>query len=117
MSSNIKIQKICQYCGNEFTARTTVTKYCSDVCAKRAYKAQKRSEKINASKNETHRIKSYPIEQIKSKEFLTVRDVATLLNCSRQTIYNLINSGNLKAKNIKIKKTLVRRSEIDRLLT
>ncbi len=28
MSSNIKLQRICQHCGNEFTAKTTVTQYC-----------------------------------------------------------------------------------------
>ena len=51
MSSNIRVQRICQFCGKEFTARTTVTKYCSDVCAKRAYKARKRTEKVEISNN------------------------------------------------------------------
>uniref|UniRef100_UPI0028B10B01 hypothetical protein n=1 Tax=Sphingobacterium multivorum TaxID=28454 RepID=UPI0028B10B01 len=40
MSSNIKIKKICQQCGQEFIARTTVTKYCGDNCAKKAYKVK-----------------------------------------------------------------------------
>ncbi|MFA6334291.1 MAG: CHC2 zinc finger domain-containing protein [Bacteroidales bacterium] len=31
MGSNIRVQRICQYCGKEFTARTTVTKYCGDT--------------------------------------------------------------------------------------
>ena len=38
MASNIKVQKICQQCGKEFTARTTVTRCCGDACAKKAYK-------------------------------------------------------------------------------
>jgi excisionase family DNA binding protein len=115
MSSNIRITRVCEYCGNDFIAKTTVTKCCSDKCAKMAYKARKKAEKIQASQKEVKEIKARPIEDIKAKEFLTVRDAATLLNCSRQTIYNLINSGALKAKNIKLKKTLVQRTEIDKL--
>ena len=44
----MKIPKVCQYCGQEFVARTTVTQYCSDNCAKRAYKKRKREEKMKA---------------------------------------------------------------------
>ena len=115
MSSNIKIQRVCQHCGNEFTARTTTTQYCSDVCAKRAYKARKRAGKIEASNQHTQQVKTAPIEQLKAKEFLTVRDVAKLLNCSIRTAYRLIEHGNIKGVNIAQRKTLVKRSEIDKL--
>ena len=30
MSSNIRISKVCQHCNRVFTAKTTVTKFCSD---------------------------------------------------------------------------------------
>ena len=73
MSSKIKIQRVCQYCEQEFTAKTTVTKYCSHKCNQRAYKAKKRAEKVEKSNTETTRIKSQPIEQLKAKEFLTVK--------------------------------------------
>jgi len=116
MSSNIKVQRICQHCGCEFTARTTVTRYCSDNCAKRAYKVRKRAEKVIYSNRETYNIKTKPIEEIKAKEFLSVREASKLIGCSRQTIYTLINTGQLKAKNILTKKTIIRRTEIDRLL-
>jgi len=46
MSSNIRIEKTCLYCAEFFIAKTTVTKYCSDNCAKRAYKKRKRQEKL-----------------------------------------------------------------------
>ena len=49
MSSNLYIPKTCKHCGNAFTARTTVTKYCGDTCAKKAYKARKRKEKVQAT--------------------------------------------------------------------
>lgn len=115
MSSNIKIQRICQHCGNEFTARTTVTQYCSDTCRKRAYKARLKAAKIESSNKETQRIKSQPIEELKAKEFLSVTQVSKLIGCSRQNVYNLINTGKLKATNILLKKTIVKRSDLDKL--
>ena len=115
MSSNIKVQRICQHCGKEFTARTTVTQYCGDDCAKRAYKARQRAARVEESNNETQRIVSQPFEKLKAKEFLTVRDVATLLNSSLRMVYRLIEQGNIKAVNIAQRKTLVKRFEIDKL--
>lgn len=115
MSSKIRLNRICQHCGNEFEARTTVTKYCGDNCAKRAYKVRQREAKIEVSNIETAKFASKPLEDIKAKEFLTVRDVATLLNSSRQTVYSLISSGSIKAVNIAQRKTIIKRSEIDKL--
>lgn len=117
MSSNIQVQRICQYCRTEFTARTTVTKYCSDKCSKAAYKARIRAEKVQKSNTETKQIKTQPIEELKAKEFLTVSDVSKLLGCSRQNVYKLINTGKLKATNILEKKTIVRRCDLDKLFT
>lgn len=115
MSSNIKVQRICQHCGNQFTARTTVTKYCGDTCAKRAYKARLRAIKVQKSNNETQKIIEQPIQELKSREFLSVTQVAKLIGCSRQNVYNLINTGRLKATNILIKKTIIKRSDLDLL--
>ncbi|MCB9426288.1 MAG: helix-turn-helix domain-containing protein [Flavobacteriales bacterium] len=115
MSSNIKVKRICQHCSKEFTARTTVTKYCSDKCSKAAYKARKRAEKVKQSNTETTRIKSLPIEQLKAKEFLTVREVAQLLNCSVRSAYYYIENGTISAVNIGQRMTRIKRSEIDNL--
>lgn len=115
MSSKIEVQRICQHCGNEFTARTTVTQYCSDTCSKRAYKARIKAAKIESSNKETQQIKTRPIEELKAKEFLTVTQVSKLIGCSRQNVYKLINAGKLRATNILQKKTIVKRSDIDKL--
>lgn len=117
MSSNIRVKRICQYCGNEFTARTTTTLYCSHRCASTAYKARKRAEKLQKSNTETKQIKNKLIEELKAQEFLTVTEVSMLINCSRQNVYKLINSGKLKATNILEKKTIVRRADLDMLFT
>jgi excisionase family DNA binding protein len=115
MSSKIEVQRICQHCGNEFTARTTVTQYCSDTCSKRAYKARLKAAKIENSNKETQRTKSQPIEELKAKEFLTVREVARLLNCSVRSAYYYIESGTIKAVNLGQRITRVKRSDIDKL--
>jgi excisionase family DNA binding protein len=115
MSSNIKVQRICKHCGNEFTARTTTTQYCGNTCSKRAYKARLRAGKVDASNKETKQIKYKPIEELKAKEFLTVREVATLLNCSLRTVYYYIESGNIKAVNLGQRITRIKRSDLDKL--
>lgn len=115
MSSNIRINKICLQCGTEFEAKKTTTRTCSDNCAKKYYKARQRSEKIEASNRETLHTRLKPIEDLKAKEFLTVRDVAALLNSSLRTVYRLIDQGNIKAANLSQRKTLIKRSDIDKL--
>lgn len=117
MSSNIKVQRICQYCGKEFEARKTTSKTCSDNCAKRLYKQKQKAAKIEVSNTETRKIITRPIEELKAKEFLTVRDVAKLLNLSIRTTYRMIDQGNIKAVNLAERKTLVRRSDIDMLFS
>jgi excisionase family DNA binding protein len=115
MSSNIEVQKICQFCGKEFTAKTTVTKYCGGSCSKRAYKMKLKTSKIERCNNEVKQAKLKPIEEIKAKDFLTVRDAAQLLNCSIRTTYRLIEIGNIKAVNLSQRKTIIKRSDIDKL--
>lgn len=116
MSSNIQIQRVCEFCGNEFTARTTVTKLCSAKCRKASYKARQRAGKIEKSNSETKRIKNKSNVELKEKEFLSVREVATLLGCSMRTAYRLINTGTLTGFNLAERMTRVKRSEINKLL-
>lgn len=115
MSSNIRVLKICERCGNEFMARKTVTRFCTANCAKRAYKERQKEIKIKKSDTKTLKEKLKPIEEIKSKEFLSVIEAAKLIGCCKQTVYTLINSGIINGVNIKIKKTIIPRKEIDNL--
>ncbi len=115
VSSNIRIQRICEYCNKEFEARKTTSKTCSDHCAKMNYKAKQRASKIEKSNTETIQIITKPIEVIKAKEFLTVRDLSKLLNCSIRTAYNIIERGDIKAVKVSDRKTLIKRSEVDKL--
>ena len=66
MSTNIEVQRVCQYCSCVFTARTTVTRFCSNACSSKAYKANVKSLKIKLSNNETQRIIDQPIAEASS---------------------------------------------------
>tara|TARA_A100000171_G_scaffold566_2_gene790 strand:- start:3448 stop:3807 length:360 start_codon:yes stop_codon:yes gene_type:complete len=115
MSSNIRVKRICQNCGREFTAKTTVTKYCGDDCAKRAYKKRKKEEKITQSNTETAVIKTLPILEIQEKEFLSLDEAAKLLGVSRTTLYRMRKDGSLQFGKIGKKKVITRKS-IDKLV-
>ncbi len=96
MSSNIRIEKSCQFCGNHFTAKTTVTQFCSDDCAKKAYKKRKRDQKIEVAVHKKAAAKTFnPV--VLQKEFLTIDEICQLINASRWTIYRLIDNGKLQA--------------------
>jgi hypothetical protein len=82
MSSNIKVQRVCQHCGNEFTARTTSTKYCSHKCNKAAYKANLRANKVEESNKETQRIKTKPVDELKAKVYLSIAETCKLIGIS-----------------------------------
>ncbi|VTQ00269.1 Predicted transcriptional regulator [Sphingobacterium daejeonense] len=120
MSSNIQVTRICQHCSKEFIAKTTVTRFCSDLCAKRNYKLRQKLEKINSSDIETanQRIKVTPnnVKDITSKEYLSVTEVGQLIGCSRQNVYKLINTGKLTASNPLERKTIIKRSDVDKML-
>lgn len=115
MSSNIRIQRICNYCKKEFTAKTTRTLYCSHKCNSADYKQKIKGVKITRSHDETRSFKTHDLDQIKAKEFLTARDVSILLNASIRTVYRLIDQGTIKAVKISARKTIVKRSDIDNL--
>ena len=114
MSSNIHIQRICQFCRKEFTARTTVTQYCGDDCAKKAYKLRIREAKVEASNYETQKIISKPIEELKAKDFLTISEACMVLSVSRWTLWRAIRNHEFKAGKIG-RGALIRRSDLDKL--
>lgn len=52
MSSNIEVVRICEYCKNDFIAKTTRTRYCSHLYNSRDYKLNVKKGRL---KNQTHR--------------------------------------------------------------
>ncbi|MFN4027519.1 MAG: helix-turn-helix domain-containing protein [Flavobacterium sp.] len=113
MSSNIIVKRICDYCKNTFDAKTTKTKYCSHICNSRGYKLNQKLKKIETSNTETKSKVSKYVLDVNSKDFLTVKEASALLNMSSKTIYRLIEQKCLNAYNFSVRKTLIRRKDID----
>lgn len=119
MSSTIKIQKVCECCGNEFTAQTTVTRFCSHKCASRSYKQRKKESKIGWAIEETNQQKilsasDVQLEVIKQKDFLSITEAYNLLGISERTFYRLMKAGTIPTTKLG-GRTIVKRSVIDKL--
>ncbi|MEH6703566.1 helix-turn-helix domain-containing protein [Galbibacter orientalis] len=54
---------------------------------------------------------------LNEKEVLTVKEVASLLDCSVRTVYRKINKGHLKAVNLSYRLTRIKRSDIDSIIS
>jgi len=93
MSSGISIPKICLECNSAFIAKTTVTKFCSQKCAGKAYKKNKRSEKVSAvQKQEYEKSAGVDMALIQSKEYLSIKETCLLLGISRMSLYRYIKN-------------------------
>ena len=116
-TSSIRITKICQWCGVEFVAQKVSTKYCSHRCANLAYKQAVRDKRVKQAEAETLSIKlEKPIENVKDKEYLSFAQAGKLLGLSRQSVYNMVKAGNLKASKISSRLSFIRRVDIDAML-
>lgn len=109
MSSNIKIERICEWCGNRFLAQTTVTRFCSKRCSEHSYKERMRQKKMSLSNQET--IQYNPDRKSREKDFLTPTETAQYLGVGRTYIYDCINRGKIKVTRIG-RKTLIIKADI-----
>ncbi|WP_373698008.1 helix-turn-helix domain-containing protein [Porphyromonas loveana] len=115
--SNEQIKKVCEWCGDVFYAQKITTRYCSHTCNSRAYKANKRKERVKTSEALTHRvIQERPIEQLRDRPFLSIAETATLLGLSLQGVYKQIYAGRLRASKITSRLSVVRREDIEQML-
>lgn len=97
-------------------AQTTVTRYCSSVCNRRDYKQKLRNASISKAEESVKKTDSLiplNIEQLKAKEFLTVKEAAFLLGTTRRTLYRMISARSVNAVNLAERKTIIRRSDIE----
>lgn len=112
MSSNIRIEKTCEWCGSKFIAQTTVTRFCSKRCAEHSYKARLRNEKVQRAQS----VEPKSLTEVKEKDYLTVAETATLLGMTRQGVYKLIHRGELTASKLSSRLTLIKRISIEQML-
>lgn len=109
MSSNIKIERICEFCGQRFMAQTTVTRFCSKRCAERSYKDRMRQRKMALSHQETSKVSASG--KYKDKDFLTPSETAMYLGVCRTFVYDSINRGQIKVRRMG-RKTLICKADL-----
>ena len=115
--SNIRIKKICEWCGQEFVAQKVTTKYCSHRCANLAYKQAIRAKRIQQEEQRIQIVKTEkPLMDIKDKEYLSIAQAATLLGLSLQAVYKMIYTGHLAAYKLSSRLSFVRQSDIEEML-
>ncbi len=115
--SNIRIKKICEWCGQEFVAQKVTTKYCSHRCANLAYKQAIRAKRIQQEEQRIQIVKTEkPLMDIKDKEYLSIAQAATLLGLSLQAVYKMIYTGHLAAYKLSSRLSFVWQSDIEEML-
>lgn len=116
-ASKEKILRVCEYCGKSFYALKSTTRYCSKQCNSYAYKAARRKEKVKVAATMSQRKASEKsMSEILAKEYLTIQEVAILLGLSKQTIYNMVYSGKLRASKITSRLSFIRKRDVDYLV-
>jgi excisionase family DNA binding protein len=116
MSSSITIPKICFECSSAFIAKTTVTKFCSQKCAGRAYKKNKRNEKVGVTqKQEYEKAVGVDMALIQSKEYLSIKETCLLLGISRMSLYRYIKNKSIIPSSIG-GKVIIKKQVITNLL-
>ncbi len=107
MSSNIRIKRVCQHCDKTFTAKTTVTKFCSDDCAKRNYKKRQKEEKVtkailtsNQDIQSKHfqsasKLKEQPAVETLQKDYVNVQEMSDLLGVAERTLFRLLKNPDI----------------------
>lgn len=119
MTSKIEVIRICEFCDNEFIAKTTVTRFCCHKCAQKAYKRRQKAKKISkteqAVKVQKDILQGNPIlETVQKKDFLSIKETALLIGLSERTIHRLIKAEKLKVTKIG-RRTIIHKTAIDKL--
>ena len=106
-------------CSKDFIAKKTTSKTCSDNCAKRFYKLNKRNEKVAEVELQTAIMKApknfvteEEIRIINAKELLTLNEAALLLNISPLTLRRWTLCGKMPASKIG-KKWVYKKRDVD----
>lgn len=103
------VNKKCRFCGKNFKAHTTKTRYCSHSCNSKHYKEKERGSNLRQLSSQV-RERSYEsvLEEIKLKECLSLEDCSLLLNVSRSTIKRIVNDGDLLSFNVRSRVIVMR---------
>lgn len=104
--------------GIEFYAQRRITRFCCKHCNDIAYKKSRRLKLVQKVESEIMYGVSTTTkgEDIRNREYLTINQTMRLLGVSRRSVYNLFYSGALKAYQPSLRKTIIRRAELEAMM-
>jgi excisionase family DNA binding protein len=114
-ASKYPYSKICVFCQEAFLARKSTTLYCSHKCGSRAYKENKRQEKILQSNATIKRDLTAPVIMLQAREVLSIEEVSLLLGISRWTVMRMYKTNKIRTITIGTRR-LILREELNKLL-
>src|SRR5690348_1253401 len=88
MSSNIRMKKVCEQCGEVFIAKKTFTRFCSHRCNCKALKDRDRDLKIAEATQASNPKKTVPVVMNGiEKEMINVKQLAASIGLGERTMY------------------------------
>ena len=93
-TASVRIERICEFCGKTFIAKTCKTRFCCKACNDKYYKELIRNDCYNAvtkevkeEKKKRIRLAVDELEVIQAREFISLKQLAIYLGVSRKSIY------------------------------
>lgn len=116
--SSVRIKKVCEWCGKEFYALKTSTRFCSKQCNGYAYKRALRTKQVKSAEEViATKIEVKRTQPLKDKEFLSPKECAEVLNIALSSIYKMIYQGKIPAFQFSSRFTRIRKSDIDSMMS
>jgi excisionase family DNA binding protein len=97
MSSEMRLKKICDYCGAPFIAKQHRTRFCCHRCNQLDYKRKQRDEQIantNAYTMESTQQKPPLVSNVHliEKALINIKELSVVCGISERTLFRLIKS-------------------------
>jgi len=92
----MRIKKVCEQCGKVFIAKKTVSRCCSDECAKKYYKWKQRQQKVELASEQTkEKLQSpnpVPVanQGAVSQDLINIKTLSAATGISRASLFRLM---------------------------
>jgi len=112
--SNIRIPRLCEFCGRPFEAKQIRSRYCSKLCAIKASQQEKRDEHVAQRENVLQNMAG-EIAAIQTRPYISVAEATKLFGISKDTIRRLIKNGKIPAVNLGERLTRISRVHLEEM--
>ena len=115
MKQKTTYNKICEFCGKEFSALRITSRFCNVKCNSKAINEQRRLETVKKHNKKADRTRIRKPRKAPNPEYFSISATADVLNISRPTVYKMIETGQLKAIRITDRVVRIKKSDIEQI--